>query len=128
MRHEPRRAIRAQLPAVLIDAPQVAPKLMGADAFPGRAHQVNRQQPLMQRDVGVLKDRLHGHRERLAATGALVQALPRGFTVELVRLADQAAVRANRPVRPQEPFQMLPRRVLVLVPGCSDSGHDSLSR
>src|ERR1700687_2028680 len=102
MRHEPRGTIRpVRLAGVGIDSPQIAPKLVSTDALFAGAHQVDRQEPFVKRDVRVLKYGPDGHRERLPARRALVQSIPVGFALQPECFADDAAVRTDRTIRPQ---------------------------
>jgi hypothetical protein len=77
------------------------------------------EQPFVERDVRILKDRADRYRELLPATVALIQALPcvrlaAFLRLELSGLAYDAAMRANRSIRPHELFQVLACRVIVL--------------
>jgi hypothetical protein len=106
--------------------PQVAPKLMSTNALL-RGTQVNRKQPFVQRDLGVFKDGPYRYRERLATTGALVQALPSALIIQLVRFADQTAMRTYRTIRPNLFFEALSRRFFVVVLTGLDGGHKQSS-
>lgn len=56
MRHKPRGPVGTKLLSGLwISTPEIAPESRRADALLRRTHQVNREQPLVQRDVTVLK-------------------------------------------------------------------------
>src|SRR5437773_495294 len=102
MREEPRRFDRHA---------QLAPNLVAAHALLAAGHQVNRHQPLAERQLAFLEYRPHANRELLAAALALVNAFPhRALAVELVGSqlvgrADYPAVRANRPFWPKLRFK-----------------------
>jgi hypothetical protein len=83
-------------PGALIGHAEHPVKLMRAHALLGRAEQVEREQPLIQRDMTGLKDRPHRDSELLAASRALPK--PSRLVLEEVRLAlGLATVRAHRP-------------------------------
>ena len=72
------------------------------------------QQPLVKRNMRVLKYRPDSDRERLTARGALVQAVPVGFTLQAECFADNAAMRTNRTIRPQRFLQVFSSGLVVL--------------
>src|SRR5664280_2537313 len=74
MEHEPCGLVRTALP---IKRPHHAKQLMCAHALLAGAEQMNCQQPLVNRNVAVLKNRAHGHGKLLAATAALPKTLAR---------------------------------------------------
>jgi hypothetical protein len=82
---------------------QYALKLACADAFLGRAHEMNGLKAKTQRHMAVLENRFDLDRELLAALVALPQSGTRGLAGQLADtdLIAVAAVRAHRPVRPQ---------------------------
>ena len=85
---------------------QGALKLPGADAFLGRAHQVDRLKPIAKRCVAVLEDRAHLHSKGLTALVALPEAGTSGLTVKAADLLLVAvpAVRADGASRPKVPL------------------------
>jgi len=91
-----------QEPSRLIGHSQHAVELVRGDALFGGAEQIGRRQPLGQRNLGSLEDGAHGHGELLAALllAALPQALAVRLALKLVVVADRAAVRADRTIRP----------------------------
>ena len=76
--------------------------LMGADALLAGGHQEQCGQPLGQRNLGTLENRLHGHGELVTALGALVEARTMGLALKRLDLGliDVATMRANRAIRP----------------------------
>ena len=81
-------------------------KLAGADAFLGRAHQVDRLKPVAQRRVAILKDAAHLHGERFTALVALPEANTSGLAVKATDalLIAVPAVRADGTSRPKMPL------------------------
>src|SRR5689334_9672050 len=101
MRHEPSSFIATLgLSGFLINAPEIAPELMCADALFGRAHQVNSEKPLVQRNMGVLENGSHCDRERSTASSAFIQPVPSGFAPQAIRLVNHAALRTDGTFRP----------------------------
>lgn len=80
---------------------------MRGHAFLGRRHEMRCQQPLVQRNVRLLVNCPHGRRERLAARSALVQAGARALALHLRSFANDAAMEADRTIRPAEFLEML---------------------
>jgi hypothetical protein len=77
--------------------------------------------------MAALKDSANGHRERLAAVLALVDAGARALASQLRDpVAHDAAARARRTLRPQQAFQMLAGFRFVVIDGAAeiDFGHD----
>ncbi|KKW01086.1 MAG: hypothetical protein UY35_C0035G0013, partial [Candidatus Saccharibacteria bacterium GW2011_GWC2_48_9] len=109
MRHEPRGLILHAEHAV---------QLVGRHAFLRRGHQVNGQQPLGHRHLGVLENRAHGDRELLPTLAALPEAptsdlvLAGGFRGQAVGIGP-AALWAARAVGPAHLFEQFPRRIFV---------------
>src|SRR5579863_10587929 len=73
MRHEPRGAVGAET--------EHPPKLMRAHALLAGREQVHREKPLVQRDMGPLKERADGRRKVARACLALVEAWTGRFAV-----------------------------------------------
>src|SRR5262249_31185371 len=73
-------------------------QLVGAYALLAGAHEVEGLEPFMEGDLAALHDRPHGHGEILATLflGTAVHARPFGG----VGVVDNAAMRANRAIRP----------------------------
>ena len=98
-------------------------KLAGADALLAGAHQMNGLKPQAKRQVAVLKDAAHPHRERLAAGVALAQARARGLAGQSPDLvARRLAMRANRTLRPKVGFDVFEGGFLVVEPGGGKNG------
>ena len=106
MFHEPRRLVRNA---------ELAVELVSGKTLLRAVHQCERQHPLVQRDFAVFHDRADGNGERLGASVALIDARARGFALQLRDILDGAAMRADRPIRPMQLFQMLPCLVRVVV-------------
>jgi len=105
MSHKPCRSIRpSRLSGFVVNAPKIAPQLVCTDALFGRAHQVNRQEPLVKRDVRVLENRANGYGEWFTARRTFVQTLSRRLASQPVRFPDDPAVRANGTIRPHQPL------------------------
>ncbi len=100
MRHEPRRAVRAEA--------KIAEKLMRAHALLAGAKQMRGEQPLVHGDMRALEDRSHSGRELLATLMATVKAMARGFGNNRVGGVHNSAMRANRTIRPADDFKVLP--------------------
>lgn len=107
----------AEVPRGLEAATEHALKLAGADAFLGRAEQVDRLKPQIEREMAVLKDRSDPHGELFAAAVALPKAdLGHAFWVLLAGLGADAfqtakalgltAMRTDRAVRPKLLFHV----------------------
>src|ERR1700686_1202670 len=105
MGHEPSGTVGAKA--------EHSPKLMGAHALLGSAHEVGSEQPLVQRDMRTLIQRAHGGCEGLLTGAALVEAGARALALEFGGLVDGAAMRADRAIRPAKGFEMLPGCIFV---------------
>ena len=119
MRHEP---------SALVGDPEYPVKVMGAHALLAGTEQVERVQPLIQRQVAIFKNRSNRHTELLFAGLALPHALTRvrallgvGLHFQLGRLANGAAMGTNRVIRPSLRFQILACIVSVQEPRFGDS-------
>lgn len=86
-------------------------KLIAAHALLAAAKEERRLQPEVQRDVAGLKDRSDGHGEWAAAGVAFVKARPRGFPAHEADARAFPAPGACRAMQPEQPFQILPRRI-----------------
>ena len=102
-------------PRGLVGDIERAVELVSGDALLARRHQVERLQPLVQRDLAALHDRALGDGEVLAAflLGAAIHAGLLG----LVGVVDRAAVRADRAIGPEQAFQESAGRVVVAEVG-----------
>src|SRR3954465_3139267 len=86
------------------------------------------QQPFMQWDMATLVQGADRRRERFATVFALVDAWPRALTLQFGRVADNAAMRADRPIRPALRLEMPPGGFFIvknLV--CQIDGHGAPS-
>jgi hypothetical protein len=109
---------------------QGALKLAGADAFLGRAHQVDRLKPIAQRRMAVLEDGPHLHGEGLTALVALPEANTSGLAVEAADLLLVAvpAVRADGAGGPKMPLYVLVGGGFIgELGGLKDRGHEAFS-
>jgi len=97
MSHKPRRLVRHAQHAV---------KLMSAHPLLGRTEKMDSQQPFIQGNVAVLKDRVDGHGELLFAILALVNSRSHWLLASRLRgqLVSRLAVamRADRAIRPSQ--------------------------
>lgn len=89
-------------------------------ALPGHAHQVHRQQPLVERNPGIFEDGAQPDRKFSSATGALVDTSTQAvdtlrFRIQGVNLVRDTAKRADWPSRPSFFFQKPPGLVLALA-------------
>src|SRR3546814_9614675 len=98
-----------------------------SDLFLGRAKEVRRQQPLVQRDLGTLIERADRHRELLAALRTEPEAGPCALALQLVGAVDASAVRADRAIGPAHALQILPGGGFVRVAGFGDVRQDRKS-
>ncbi len=91
-------------------------KLAGADAFLGRAKQMDGLEPQPKRQMAVLKDRAHPHGEGLAALVALAQARTSGLALKAADLGriGVTAMGANRTIRPKVRFDVLESSVFAV--------------
>lgn len=90
MCHEPGRLVcHAQHPM----------ELVSTDAFLRGAHEMNRGEPLTERQMGILEDRADHHRKLLAA-GRTFQHLPLGTSDLQAVYFVGITVRTDRPFRP----------------------------
>src|ERR1017187_3933548 len=110
MKHEPRGTIRNLLAVKRLRHPM---ELERAHALLAGAHEMNRKEPLVERDVRILEDAAHGNGEFVPASTALVQTLARSLTRQLVGVVDFAAMRAHRTFRPALFFKELPRLLFI---------------
>jgi PAS domain-containing protein len=107
MEHEPRRFVAGIENAV---------QFVRRKAFLARGHQVSGEHPFRQRDMRPLHDGADRYAKRLAAILALVDARPRAVAGELGNpIAAHATARAVWASGPQHLFQMLARRVFVVI-------------
>ncbi len=79
---------------------------------------MNRQQPLMERDVRILKNRANGDRELLTAGIAVIYALADAILGAFARLQfgsviEHTAVRTDRAIRPVYTLDVRPRRIFI---------------
>lgn len=92
-------------------------QLMSRDAVLAGAHQVDRQQPLGERDLGILEDRSDQDGELLAARTTLPETAGAGRALlgrarsslrfDEIGMIDNTAVRANGAVRPADTLDQL---------------------
>lgn len=102
-------------PSALVGDPEHSVKLMGAHALLAGAEQVNREEPLVQRNMAIRENRSDRHGELLSARLALVDARARLGTRlrrQLVRLIG-AAMRAHGSRRPTPGLKELAGRTRV---------------
>src|SRR5207302_2665042 len=95
------------------------------EAFFAAAQKVHRLQPDMQRNVALLEDGADLDGKRLAAGVALVSAEPSALAFQRSALVDNAAMRANAPVRPNHAFNIGVGGLFVLEAGLIENraGH-----
>ena len=97
-------------PSRLIGYAERSMNLMAAHALLGSADQIDGMNPMIQRNVRILKDRADSYGKLLAAFTAFIKTLPSWFTrlrlrndrIGLVRFA----MRANRTVWPKDIFKV----------------------
>src|SRR5262249_17133493 len=77
---------------------------------------MDREQPLVQRDMRALVKRSDADCELVLAIGAVVPARPHGIALHGLHGVELAAVRANRAIRP--PRSLKKHAGLVLVSEC----------
>lgn len=75
---------------------------MRREALLVRREQVDRLQTLVQRDMGALKDRPDLYRELLPAMTALLETDPGALALDLINSVHTPAMRADRPIGPQD--------------------------
>ncbi len=92
----------AQIPGSLVGDVQLPLELIGADALTGIAHEVDGDEPLAERQVGVVHDRARGHAELVAAA----PALPLAPALEFID-CHVAAAHARHAMRPADGLQQL---------------------
>lgn len=102
-------------PGSLVRHTEHALDLLATDALLAGAHQVGGLEPLVERHLAVLEHGANGHAELAAAVLALPQARTVRGALELVVLANRAAMRAHRAIRPAQSFKMLAGLVGVLI-------------
>jgi len=108
VRHEPSRLVRDADGAV---------QLMGAHALLGGAKQVRRQHPLMERNLGILKDRADRNGELATAVATEVKARAVRLAVQGAIALGAATVRAYRAVRPADVLKVLAGGFVVVESG-----------
>jgi hypothetical protein len=96
-------------PRGLVGNSERAVELVTAHAFLGRAEEIDRLQPDVERDLAALKHGAHGYRKLLAAVLALPQARTVRLTLQrVVIFAHRAAMRAHRAIGPTQGFKVFP--------------------
>src|SRR6185437_9070729 len=90
----------AEEPSRLFGQAQHATDLKCGDALLARHHEMRSGKPLVERHLGALVQRAHGHGERLAAGVALVHARASALALHEGGLIDHAAMRAEATMRP----------------------------
>src|SRR5207245_9490907 len=94
-------------------------KLMSGDALLAGTKQVIGKQPLIERDMAVLKDRPNCNGELLPAPAALPHTLANvlillgRFRLKAIGIVKETTMRANGTIRPSEFFQKLTRLVFI---------------
>src|SRR5580700_536566 len=68
MKHEPCRLVVSLNFSVFVLAPKIPPELMRAHALFAGAEKMNRQKPLVQRNLAIFEDRADANREGFAAS------------------------------------------------------------
>lgn len=116
-------------PSGLVGDAEHTVQLVGRDALLAGRHQVRGENPLVERNLGVLKDRANRHGERLTALVALVDAGTVAFALHPCDavLIDVAAAGTGRAVRPVEHLQMLTGGVGVGVDWIGEVNYDESS-
>ncbi len=99
---------------------------MAADPLLGAAHQVDRLKPLGQRHMAALKDGTNLHRERLAASAALVDAKARALALQGSSAVHRSTMRTDRTFRPNPRLYPLVSGSLVMEAGMAENGHGDL--
>ena len=128
----------AQEPRGLVLDLQSALQLLRADALLGRTHQVDGLKPLVQGQVAFLEDGADADRELLAAGGALLEAVAdhafrvllgglRADALQVIDLADDAAVRARRLAIPDDAFDEFEGGGFIMKVGLGQNGHGGIS-
>ena len=97
MAHEPRGLVRHA---------QGAANLVSRDALLAGSHEVGRQKPLVERNLGTLEHRPDRRRELLAASVALIQARAGALALQFRGFVHDAAMRADRTMRPTGSLKM----------------------
>ena len=115
MRHEPRRFVGDAKHAV---------QLVCRNAFLGRTHEVRRQKPLMQRDMGALVKRTDAHGELLAAGIAVMPAGTHGLALEGRHSFELAAIGAEHAIGPALLFEVVAGCVFVVKDRIGEIAHD----
>ena len=107
----------AKEPCAFVGHAQHAAHLMRGHAFLAGGQKVHRGEPDVDLDVAAFHQGANGHRERLAAFLALVDAGTRGLAHKLrnARLVRIAAMGAYRAMRPMQALKMFAGLVLVGV-------------
>src|SRR5260370_405729 len=100
--------------------------LMGAHALLAAGKQVDRQQPLMQRDMGALEKCSDHCGKRLGAVTALVDAWARALPLQFCGVVDRTAVRAHRTIRPARCLEVSAGGFFVVVDWVRKVGHSGL--
>jgi len=109
-------------------------KLVSAHTLLAGTEKMERHQPLVQRNVAAFEDRSYGDTELLPAGPAVEQAAPsvplRAFLVGQSRgFVQDAAVGADRTVRPALRFEVFPCLIRVLKMGFKECGfHPTIMR
>jgi hypothetical protein len=107
-------------PGRLIGNIKTPGKLVGADSFLTRSHEVKGQQPFMQLDMGIFKQSAHGHGEMLAAAITLVKAGTVALALKFGNLLRFAALRANGLAFPAKYLKVLSGKVFVKENGVGE--------
>src|SRR5450432_41698 len=101
-------------PCGLVSDAEHAVNLVRTDGLLASAHEMHSEQPLIQCDLGIREYGSDDHGELLAAVFALHQARTACFAVELVVIAQDAAMWAYRTVRPAQSLKVFAGFVSVL--------------
>lgn len=90
---------------------------MSAETLLGAVENTEREEPLVQGDFAILKDRADSHSEGLGALIALVNAGARGLSSKLRDAVQGATTRADRAMRPVQCLKVLTGLVRIAVNG-----------
>lgn len=112
----------SQEPRGLVGDAQHAVQLMGADALLAGAHEIDRLERLVERDMGALEDGADLDRELLAAIGALAKAKA-GLAKVIVLAGHGATMGALHAVRPHHAFKVLGGGFVAVKVAGGQGGH-----
>ena len=94
----------AKVPCGFVGDPEASADLVRGNAFLGRTHEVNGQEPFRQRDMRILENGPDLDRVLLLTGSTLAEARTGGLAGDLILALRGPAMRAGRAVRPNEAF------------------------